>query len=366
MNAASAGEISFADAQRRLLEVRALLGSVIVGQEALVTDLVTAVFAGGHVLLEGLPGLGKTHLAKALAAASGCSSRACSARPTSCRPTSRARRSTRPRPAGRRASCSGPGLCSRSCCWWTKSIARPRARRPRCSRPCRRCRSRTPAPATACRRPSACSRRRTRSSSRHLPAPRGAARPVHVQAQGALPRPRLAARLLDVSLDREPADTLAAIAGPEDVLAIAQVCRSTLLAERCKQAAVSLVLATQPDGGDAASAARQHLRYGASPRALQSLVRAARVRAVMDGRSHVDVADLEAVARSVLRHRVLLRLESELDGSTGRGARVGARRMAPPELNRPALPGQAELQSFARAARTCWPSERCARPACAP
>jgi MoxR-like ATPase len=44
------------------------------------------------------------------------------------------------------------------------------------------------------------------------------------------------------------------------------------------------------------------------------MVRAARVRAVMAGRSHVDVDDLEAVALPVLRHRVLLRLESELDG----------------------------------------------------
>ena len=44
---------------------------MIVGQDELVTHLITAVFAGGHVLIEGLPGLGKTHLAKALAAALG-------------------------------------------------------------------------------------------------------------------------------------------------------------------------------------------------------------------------------------------------------------------------------------------------------
>ena len=44
------------------------LRKVIVGQETLIDELITAVFAGGHVLLEGLPGLGKTHLVKALAA----------------------------------------------------------------------------------------------------------------------------------------------------------------------------------------------------------------------------------------------------------------------------------------------------------
>jgi MoxR-like ATPase len=121
-------------------------------------------------------------------------------------------------------------------------------------------------------------------------------------------------QMLDVSLDGEPSDTLAGVTDPAAVLEVARTCRATLLAERCKQAAVDLVLATQPDSPGAAAAARRHLRYGASPRALQSLVRAARVRAVMAGRSHVDVADLEAVARPVLRHRVLLRLESELEG----------------------------------------------------
>ena len=87
-----------------------------------------------------------------------------------------------------------------------------------------------------------------------------------------------------------------------------------LVAARCKDAAVDLIVATQPDPGSANGDPRRHIRYGASPRALQALVRAARVRAVMAGRSHVDVDDLHAVALPVLRHRVLLRLESELDG----------------------------------------------------
>jgi len=120
--------------------------------------------------------------------------------------------------------------------------------------------------------------------------------------------------LLDVSLDAEPADTLQPIAGPADVLRTTALCRTVLLAERCKEAAVSLILATQPEDRGSTSGSRRHIRYGASPRALQAVVRAARVRAVMAGRSHVDIADLEAVALPVLRHRILLRLESELEG----------------------------------------------------
>jgi MoxR-like ATPase len=121
-------------------------------------------------------------------------------------------------------------------------------------------------------------------------------------------------RMLEVSLDAEPANSLPAVMSAADVLRLAALCRSVLVAERCKQAAVSLVLATQPAQGPAAESGREHVRYGASPRALQSLVRAARVRAVLDGRAHLDVDDLAAVALTVLRHRVLLRLESELEG----------------------------------------------------
>ena len=315
MNAASAGEISFADAQRRLLEVRALLGSVIVGQEALVTDLVTAVFAGGHVLLEGLPGLGKTHLAKALAAALGLQFSRVQCTPDLMPADVTGSEVYTTSPGGASSFVFRPGPVFAQLLLVDEiNRATPRTQ----AALLEAMQEMQVTHAGACHR---------------LPTPfcvLATQNPIELEGTYPLPEAQLdrfmfklrvpfPARdslraLLDVSLDREPADTLAAIAGPEDVLAIAQVCRSTLLAERCKQAAVSLVLATQPDGGDAASAARQHLRYGASPRALQSLVRAARVRAVMDGRSHVDVADLEAVARSVLRHRVLLRLESELDG----------------------------------------------------
>jgi MoxR-like ATPase len=104
------------------------------------------------------------------------------------------------------------------------------------------------------------------------------------------------------------------IASPGDVLRITDLCRTVLLGERCKEAAVDLIVATQPEISGSGTDAPGHIRYGASPRALQALVRAARVRALMAGRAHVDVADIEAVALPVLRHRIILRLESELDG----------------------------------------------------
>jgi MoxR-like ATPase len=58
----------FGQAEVDLIKLEQQLNSVIIGQPTLIRELLVAIFAGGHVLLEGLPGLGKTHLAKAIAA----------------------------------------------------------------------------------------------------------------------------------------------------------------------------------------------------------------------------------------------------------------------------------------------------------
>src|SRR6185503_3609722 len=71
MNARIPADDAFIEAHGQLQALQTLLTNVIVGQPEVVTQLIAAVFAGGHVLIEGLPGLGKTHLAKALAAALG-------------------------------------------------------------------------------------------------------------------------------------------------------------------------------------------------------------------------------------------------------------------------------------------------------
>ena len=125
---------------QQLNEVCAALDGVIVGQQDVVDGIVTAVFAGGHVLMEGLPGLGKTHLAKALAAALGLQwSR------VQCTPdlmpadVTGAEVYSRPRTGGR-VRVPARARCSRSSCWPTRSTAPRRAPSPRCSRPCRRCR----------------------------------------------------------------------------------------------------------------------------------------------------------------------------------------------------------------------------------
>jgi MoxR-like ATPase len=75
-------------------------------------------------------------------------------------------------------------------------------------------------------------------------------------------------------------------------------------------------MATHPETEKATAAVKKYVRYGASPRAGQALILAAKIRAVREGRFHVATEDIFAFAESVLRHRVMLSFEAQADGVT--------------------------------------------------
>ena len=89
--------------------------------------------------------------------------------------------------------------------------------------------------------------------------------------------------------------------------------RSVPVAAHLKEMAVKMVLCSHPDHEDAPEAVKRYVRFGCSPRALQSLVLAAQVRALLEGRFNVAQEDLEAVARPAMRHRMGLNFEAQAD-----------------------------------------------------
>ena len=81
-----------------------------------------------------------------------------------------------------------------------------------------------------------------------------------------------------------------------------------------KEHAVRLVQATRPQSGTAPESVREYIAWGAGPRAAQSLVLAARIRAALRGREQASIGDVRALAPAVLRHRLVLTYAAEADG----------------------------------------------------
>ncbi len=97
------------------------------------------------------------------------------------------------------------------------------------------------------------------------------------------------------------------------ILTAQQLVREVLLARPVQDYAVRLVLATHPGGPFAAPDANKFIRCGASPRGAQSLVLAAKVRALLEGRYNVSFEDLKKVYLPCMRHRLLLNFEAQAD-----------------------------------------------------
>ena len=104
------------------------------------------------------------------------------------------------------------------------------------------------------------------------------------------------------------------IAGGGEILALRDVARQVPIAPSVQEAALRLVLATHPETADAPEITKKYVRFGASPRGAQALLATARVRALNQGRFNVAFDDLRFVAPACLRHRMALNFEALTDG----------------------------------------------------
>ena len=95
----------------------------------------------------------------------------------------------------------------------------------------------------------------------------------------------------------------AALSG-EEILEMRELAASVPLADEVLRYAVNIVTGTHPELDEGAPATKKYVKYGASPRAAQGLITAAKVRALMQGRYNVSYEDIDALACQVLRHRI--------------------------------------------------------------
>jgi len=115
----------------------------------------------------------------------------------------------------------------------------------------------------------------------------------------------------------EGADPVASVVmGTVDIAEGQDLVKQVIVAPHVQDYAIRLVMATMPGGEFAAEAANKHIRYGASPRGVQTIVLGAKFRALTHGRYNVAFEDLEQVYLPALRHRVILNFEAEAEGMT--------------------------------------------------
>jgi MoxR-like ATPase len=155
--------------------------------------------------------------------------------------------------------------------------------------------------------------------------------PIEMEGTYPLPEAQLDRFLLKALVPFPSAEELAEVverttgAGPAQVTQVADSATLSAMVELTRQVpvashlvahAVDLVVASHPDGAGAPESVKRYVRVGASPRGAQALVLAAKASALLDGRPNVSAADIRAMARPALRHRLVLGYEATADGVT--------------------------------------------------
>ncbi len=122
-------------------------------------------------------------------------------------------------------------------------------------------------------------------------------------------------QIMDITVTNKKVELTEIISG-EDILNIRNLVKDLPMAEGVKEYALKLVLATHPELEDSPEITKKYVAIGSSPRGAQGIFNASRVRALMEGRYNVSFDDIKNVAYPILRHRILLNFEGVSEGIT--------------------------------------------------
>jgi MoxR-like ATPase len=305
---------SEADAFRAEYErVREAIGRVIVGQQRVVESVLTAMLCGGNVLLEGVPGLGKTELVKALAGALKLQFRRIQFTPD-----------LMP------ADVIGTNIMTtddlgkyrfefRQGPIFTQLLLADEINRA------------TPKTQSALLETMQEGTVTTGGTTYRLEQPffvLATQNPIEQEGTFPLPEAQLDRFMFKVVvpfLNREELNEVVTrtilkqryeavpVLDGARILHLRTVLERVVVSDPMRDYACRLVLATHPDSAYATDRVKRFLRFGASPRAAQALIRAARVRALSQGRAHVSFQDVRYFAAEVLQHRALLNYDGQAE-----------------------------------------------------
>ena len=121
--------------------------------------------------------------------------------------------------------------------------------------------------------------------------------------------------IMDLTLTNEKTEINPVLEG-EEILKIREAIREIKIADSVMEYALKLILATHPEIEEGAEIVKKYVEAGASPRAAQGIISGAKVRAVMEGRLNVSFEDIKELAYPVLRHRIILNFDAITEGLT--------------------------------------------------
>ena len=301
------------DFSEKLGAIRREIKKEIVGQDAVVEHLLIAVVAGGNVLLEGVPGLGKTRLVRALSHALQL-------------PFSRIQFTPDLMPADITGTNivvkteAGSAFSFQPGPLFSSIVLADEINRA------------TPKTQSALLEAMQEHHVTVAGETRALPEPYfvlATQNPVEQEGTYPLPEAQLDRFMLKVNVPFPSLSELHQIvdmtvkteeeqaqpaADGQDILALRAVARQVPLAQAVQDFALRLILATHPQEENAPEITKKYLRFGASPRAAQAMISAARVRALNEGRYNVAFEDIRYVAPACLRHRLALNFYALADG----------------------------------------------------
>jgi MoxR-like ATPase len=296
--------------------LRAEIGKVIVGQQAIVDGTLVAVFAGGHVLLEGVPGLGKTLLIRTLSEALHLSFNRIQFTPDLMPADILGTNMVMEKAGGGREFQFQHGPI------FAHLVLADEINRA------------TPKTQSALLE---AMQEQSVTAGGHI---RKLEKPFFVMAtqnpidqEGTYPLPEAQLdrfffkllvtyptaedlhEVLTRTTEGKKAEVSRVLDGPQ-LLELQALVRQVPVASHVKDYAVRLIMATHPKSETALPITNQYLRFGSSPRGAQTLLLAGKVRALTQGRFNVSYEDLQACAHPTLRHRLILNFEAEAEGIT--------------------------------------------------
>ena len=300
----------FTDAFQRLHQE---ISKVIVGHGRLIEDVLTGLFAGGHVLLEGVPGIGKTMLVNTLANSMDSAFARIQFTPDLMPSDIIGTRVVVEDDAGKKHFSFQKGPV------FTQVLLADEINRA--------------TPKTQSALLEAMQEKAVTVAGQRYPLDLpffvlATQNPLEMEGTYPLPEAQLDRFLFKLTVGFPPLDDLIEVARrttvrqtpraglvlkSEDVNRFIGVVRDVPIAPHVESYGARLLLATHPDSGSATPMVKQYVKYGASPRGLQAMILGGKVRALLDGRFNVSVDDIQQVSPPALRHRIILNFEGEAE-----------------------------------------------------